>query len=137
MSLDRHGFLMSLLGFFALAGLALAFYFVGIRAPEAARFAEVPGDPEAGEVALARLGCGACHRIDGIGVARGRVGPALNDLQGQRFIAGRLPHTPENLVRFIMDPQGVAPGSAMPNLDVVEAEAWNMVAYLYTLGPRR
>jgi cytochrome c len=136
-SLDRHGFLMSLLGFVAVSLLVIAFYVVGVRAPEAARFTAVPGDPDAGRVALARMGCGACHQIDGIGVARGRVGPALNDLQAQRFIAGRLPHTPENLVRFIMDPQGVSPGSAMPNLDVVDVEAWNMVAYLYTLGPRR
>jgi cytochrome c1 len=63
--------------------------------------------------------------------------PSLNEFRFQRYIAGRLPNTPDNVVRFILDPQGISPGSAMPDLRVVEAEARNMVAYLYTLGGRQ
>jgi cytochrome c len=135
-SLDRQGFLMSLLVFSALAIAAVGFYFVGTGDPDPAPFVEVPGDPEAGRVALARMGCAACHAIDGVRAAGGRVGPPLNDLRNQRFIAGRLPNTPQNVARFIVDPQGVSPGSAMPDLRVVDVEARNMVAYLYTLGRR-
>jgi hypothetical protein len=59
-----------------------------------------------------------------------------NDLRRPALHRRRLPNTPENAVRFILDPQGVSPGSAMPDLRVVEAEARDMVAYLYTLGGR-
>jgi cytochrome c len=136
MSLDRHGFLMALIAFVAVSLVVIAFYLVGVRDPGPAPFTEAPGNAEAGRVALARTGCAACHAIDGVRAAGGRVGPALNDLRSQRYIAGRLPNTPENAVRFIVDPQGVSPGSAMPDLRVVDAEARDMVAYLYTLGRR-
>ena len=49
------------------------------------------------------------------------------------YIAGQLPNDPENLVRWIQDPQGVEPGTAMPNLGVTAAVARDMAAYLYTL----
>jgi cytochrome c len=109
----------------------------GLRTPPPAPYEGVAGDPEAGRVALARRGCGACHAIAGVRGATGRVGPDLDGLRHRRFVAGRLPNNPENLVRFIVDPQGASPGSAMPDLDVVDAEARDMVAYLATLGGRR
>jgi cytochrome c len=65
------------------------------------------------------------------------VGPSLDGLRSQRFIAGRLPNTPDNLTRFIMAPQTFSPGSAMPNLGVTDVEAQNMTAYLYSIGERR
>jgi cytochrome c len=136
MSLDRHGFMMAVIGFVAVMLAVTAFYLVGVRDPDPAPFTAVPGDVEAGRVALARMGCAACHAIDGVRAAGGRVGPPLNDLRRQRYIAGRLPNTPDNAVRFIVDPQGVSPGSAMPDLHVVDVEARNMVAYLYSLGGR-
>ncbi len=50
------------------------------------------------------------------------------------YLAGSLPHTPENLVRWIQDPQGVEPGSAMPDLGLSREEARAVVAYLYHYG---
>jgi cytochrome c len=114
----------------------LFYVFGGARDPLPAPFTGFPGDPEAGRLALARLGCTACHAIEGVRAPGGRVGPSLDRLTARRMIAGRLPNTPENAVRFILDPQGVSPGSAMPDLRVVEAEARDMVAYLYGLGGR-
>jgi hypothetical protein len=35
-------------------------------------------------------------------------------LHERALIAGRHPNTPENAARFILDPQAMAPGSAMP-----------------------
>lgn len=46
------------------------------------------------------------------------------------YLAGVLPNTPENLVRWIYDPRGVSPRSAMPNTGVSEAEAREIAAYL-------
>lgn len=108
----------------------------GPRNPRPAAFAAPPGDPEAGRAALVRFGCTACHVVEGVRAPGGSVGPSLDDLHDRRTIAGRLPNTPENAVRFILDPQGVRPGSLMPDLRVAEAEARDMVAHLYGQGGR-
>jgi cytochrome c1 len=51
---------------------------------------------------------------------------------GNRWsIAGHLPNTPANLVRWIMHPQEVAPGTLMPDLGVPERQARDIAAYLY------
>jgi cytochrome c len=137
-NLDDAGVKVVLVAIGVILIASTAFYFVGgARDPDPAPFRDLAGDPLAGRVALARMGCAACHAIEGVRAAGGRVGPSLNDLRFRRYLAGRLPNTPDNAVRFILDPQGISPGSAMPDLRVVEAEARNMVAYLYTLGGRQ
>lgn len=93
---------------------------------------EVPGgDPDRGARAIAEYGCGACHTIPGIEDADSRVGPALTDFQDERYIAGDIPNTPENAIRWILDPQAIEPGTIMPDLDVNPEEAEDIVAYLY------
>lgn len=44
-----------------------------------------------------------------------------------------LPNTPENMVRWIRSPQEFEPRTAMPDMQVGEEQARDMVAYLYTL----
>jgi cytochrome c2 len=91
------------------------------------------GDPDRGKQALAGFGCGACHQIPGIRGARGSVGPPLTSFATRSYIAGQLVNSPDNLIRWIVDPQKVEPGTAMPNLGVIPAVARDMAAYLYTL----
>jgi cytochrome c1 len=51
---------------------------------------------------------------------------------GERWsIAGRLPNTPPNLVRWIVHPQEVDPGTLMPDLGVAPQQARDIAAYLY------
>ncbi|HSM54632.1 MAG TPA: cytochrome c3 family protein [Candidatus Sulfomarinibacteraceae bacterium] len=92
------------------------------------------GDPELGAEALDRYGCGSCHTIPGIKGADALVGAPLTAWSERHYIAGSLPNTPSNLVRWIMDPQEIEPGTLMPDLGVTEADARHMAAYLYTLG---
>jgi len=95
---------------------------------------EVPaGDPQRGQQAIQRYGCGACHDIPGVPGARGMVGLPLGNLANRSIIGGRLPNTPDNLSHWIQDPQGVDPGNAMPNLGVSPGDARDMAAYLYSL----
>lgn len=104
------------------------------RDPAIAALRSVPGgDVGRGRAALRRYACGSCHSIPGVPGAEGRVGPRLNDLGNQTYLAGRLPNTAENLVRWIRDPQGVDPQNVMPNLGVTEADARDMAAYLYAV----
>jgi cytochrome c len=97
--------------------------------------AAVPGgDAEHGRQAIQRrYGCGACHVIPGVPGAVGKVGPPLLWWADRSMIAGRIPNTPENLVRWIQDPQAIEPGTAMPALGVTEADARDIAAYLFTL----
>ncbi|MDP8960777.1 MAG: c-type cytochrome [Actinomycetota bacterium] len=85
----------------------------------------------AAQEAIDTYGCGSCHTIPGIRGADGLVGPPLTRFHERAYIAGQLPNTPENLVHWIMNPQEVEPGTAMPDLEVVEEDARAIAAYLH------
>jgi cytochrome c len=84
-----------------------------------------------GRAALIARECGACHRIPGIPGAHGTVGPPLARYRERVYVAGRLPNLPDHLVAWIRDAPSLDPGTAMPDLDVSEAEARDIAAYLY------
>jgi cytochrome c1 len=95
---------------------------------------QVPGgDPQRGAMDIERRGCGGCHVIPGISRAVGTVGPPLTDFSHRGYIAGELPNNGPNLIRWIMDPQEVEPGTDMPDLGIDESEARDIAAYLFTL----
>jgi cytochrome c1 len=100
---------------------------------EPARIVLPGGDPDKGKAAIVSYGCGACHTIPGVATADGTVGPPLDFWSRRSIIAGEVPNTPANLIRWIQVPQSIEPTTAMPNLGVSEAEAKNIAAYLYTL----
>jgi cytochrome c1 len=112
----------------ALAALCLALAGCG-AAPRPAG----EGDAERGRLLLRQFGCGGCHRIPGVAAATGAVGPPLEGLARRVYLAGALPNTPANLARWIRDPQAVDPQTGMPDMQVGEAHARDMVAYLATL----
>lgn len=92
---------------------------------------ELQADVERGKQLLWQYGCGACHRIEGVTGAQGNVGPPLDDIGKRVYLAGVLPNSRENLVRWIMSPQKFSPLSAMPDMRVTEVQARDMTAYLY------
>jgi cytochrome c1 len=49
------------------------------------------------------------------------------------LVAGELPNTPQNLVRWLENPPVIEPGTAMPNLGLSEQQARDIAAYLYTI----
>ena len=115
----------------ARARVGLLALLIGCRAAEGS---VIPGaSVQRGRESLAGFGCGSCHTIAGVTGARGRVGPPLTGVASRAIIAGELANTPENMVRWIRDPVAIEPNVAMPNLQVSEATARDMVAYLYTL----
>jgi cytochrome c2 len=91
------------------------------------------GDVVRGEALLASYACVTCHVIPGVAGTQGHVGPPLTNWARRGYIAGRLPNEPDNLVRWIVNPQEIDPGNAMPVLGVTEDEARDMAAYLYTI----
>ena len=109
----------------ALALLAL----VGGRAG-AQSAGPIDGDAEWGRLLMAQYQCGRCHAIPGVAGARGRLAVPLDAFGARSYIAGRIPNRPAALVRWIVDPPSLVPGTAMPNLGVSAAEAHDIAAYL-------
>ncbi len=91
------------------------------------------GDPQRGEALIRNYGCGSCHTIPGIYNARGLVGPPLMYFSRRTMIAGELPNSPDNLVRWLRNPKAVEPRTAMPDLGLSNDQAQDIAAYLYTL----
>lgn len=91
------------------------------------------GDPQQGILALQQYACTTCHTIPGMVGANAHVGPPLASIASRKYLAGRLPNTPENMIRWIRDPKGVSAQTLMPDLAVSEEHARDMTAYLFTL----
>lgn len=91
------------------------------------------GNAENGRLLLRQFGCGSCHRIPGVADAHGVAGPSLDRIARRVYLAGRVPNRPDNMVQWIRAPQRFDPQTQMPDLQVGEAHARDMVAYLYTL----
>lgn len=91
------------------------------------------GDPEAGRLKIKEYGCAACHTIPGIPGATTVVGPPLTGIGSRNYLGGTLPNTPENRVRWILDPAAHNPRTVMPKLVTDEQDARDIAAYLATL----
>ena len=91
------------------------------------------GNWRRGKQLIESHGCGTCHVIPGVRNAIGLVGPPLVWWSRRTYIAGELPNTPDNLVRWIVSPPSVEPGTAMPSVGLSEQDARDVAAYLYTL----
>ena len=91
------------------------------------------GSATRGQALFASKGCTTCHKIGGDG---GSAGPALDGI-GNRTkrptLIGELENTPENVWRWITNPQQVKPGTLMASQPLTPQEAADLVAYLETL----
>ncbi len=92
------------------------------------------GNVMAGRRAIDEYLCATCHQIPGVVGGDSTVGPPLGGIGTRKYIGGMLPNSPENMLRWLRDPQQIKPGSAMPNLHIREKDARDIAAYLYTLN---
>jgi cytochrome c1 len=92
-----------------------------------------PGNAENGRLLLRQFACGTCHRIPGVVAAEGNAAPPLAGIRHRAYLAGMLPNTPANMARWIREPRRIDPRTTMPDLQVSEAHARDMVAYLWGL----
>jgi cytochrome c oxidase subunit 2 len=75
--------------------------------------------------------CISCHALGELGKA---VGPDLSHVGSRTTLgAGILTNTPDNLEKWLRDPQGVKPGILMPNVQLSKDEVQALVAYLESL----
>lgn len=118
---------------FALASVTFSLILLAACSGErrAAATALTGGDPEAGLVAIGRYGCTACHTIPGVAKGGAAIGPPLRGIERRPLIAGKIEHTPENLILFIQHPQKLIRYTSMPDIGVGEQDARDIAAYLY------
>ncbi len=103
------------------------------EAPEVAGNQQPTIDPERGRLALTQYACNACHLIPGVTGSDVHVGPPLAGIADRQLIAGSVPNTPDQMVRWIRDPRSIDPHTAMPDMRVGERDARDIAAYLATL----
>jgi cytochrome c oxidase subunit 2 len=91
------------------------------------------GAAAAGQRVFESTACVNCHTISGT-TAKGLFGPDLTHLMSRQTLAsGMLSNTPENLRRWIADPQKIKEGALMPAFGLSESEQEAIVRYLLTL----
>jgi mono/diheme cytochrome c family protein len=90
-------------------------------------------DAKRGKRALKQYGCIACHEIPGQVGPEARLGPPLKGIGARTTLGGVLPNTPENMARWLREPQEYARHTAMPALGVTQRDAADIAAYLATL----
>ena len=74
--------------------------------------------------------CVNCHSIAGL-MTRGRVAPDLTHVGSRTTLAaGTLPNTPENLAKWLKDPQSVKMGVLMPDIGLNTDQIKDLTAYL-------
>jgi len=87
----------------------------------------------AGKQVISTVGCGSCHAIRGTSL-KGTFGPDLTHFGSRGGIAAyTLKNTPENLLRWIQDPQAVKPECKMPRVPLPLQQQQQLVAYLEEL----
>lgn len=94
-----------------------------------------------GQEVFVAKGCIACHSINGVPAATGRVGPNLTHLWSRDFIAGGILLRTEETVRmWVHNAPSVKSGTTMPNFSDVTAANYideqtlgDLMAYLNTL----
>lgn len=93
-----------------------------------------PDGPAAqGLAVFQKASCAACHAIGGT-LATAQVAPDLTHLASRRQLgAGIAKNTPENLRRWLEDPQKVKPGVLMPDFKLTPDQVSQLVAYFETL----
>ena len=98
---------------------------------------DLVGSPDAGLRAIYNYMCVTCHAIPGTVNGKPNVGPPLDGIASRRYIGGVLLNTPDNMIRWLINPQAIDPMSGMPNLGLKEQDARDIASYLYTLKESR
>jgi len=103
------------------------------QAPDPPSDGRSEGDAKRGKLAIEQYACVTCHRIPGVVGEHASVGPPLERMATRQFIAGVIANNPENMEKWLREPQKIHPRTAMPDLGVTERDARDIAAYLYTL----
>jgi cytochrome c oxidase subunit 2 len=95
--------------------------------------APVIGDAAAGQKLFLSKTCMECHAIEGTS-AQSDTGPDLTHVASRGTLAaGTLDNTPDNLRRWLTNPQVVKPSCNMPNMKLNQSDVDQLADYLESL----
>jgi cytochrome c oxidase subunit 2 len=78
--------------------------------------------------------CINCHAINGVPGANSRVAPDLTHVGSrQQLAAGVVQNTPENMRRWVKNPQAIKPGALMPDFYLDDQQIDQLADYLSSL----
>jgi cytochrome c2 len=89
------------------------------------------GNPDRAMESIVRYGCAACHNVPGAQMPGGLAAVPLAGVADRLYVGGVVENTPENLVRWIVNPKQFNPKTAMPVTGITEPQARDVAAYLY------
>lgn len=90
-------------------------------------------DAQKGQLVFQQQACVNCHTIRGT-MANGRFGPDLTHLMTRDTLgSGIVANTPDNLLRWLKDPNDFKPGCLMPAMHLTDEQNALITAYLLTL----
>jgi len=91
------------------------------------------GPAQQGSAVFQQMTCVNCHAINGT-PAVARVGPDLTHFASRKQFGGGInENTPDNLRRWLRNPQAVKPGVKMPNFNLTDDQLTELVSYFETL----
>ena len=91
------------------------------------------GNAQKGLALFQQMSCVNCHAIKGT-IATAQVGPDLTHFASRKQIGGGIvDNTPENLRRWLRDPQQVKVGVKMPNFKFTDEQVTELADYIETL----
>lgn len=91
------------------------------------------GEASKGLALFQQLSCASCHAIKGT-PDNARVAPDLTHIASRHELgACIITNTPENLRRWLTNPQQIKPGVLMPNFNLTEEQVNELVEYFETL----
>jgi cytochrome c oxidase subunit 2 len=91
-----------------------------------------PSGQASGQIAFGTH-CGSCHSVRGTD-AMGILGPDLSHIASRKMIAANIfPNTPQNLTKWISDPQGLKPEALMQKPELTPPELASIRSYVETL----
>ena len=107
--------------------------FAAWKRQQAQPAAQVTGSAHRGRDIFQARTCVHCHAIQGVS-AEGNVGPDLTHFASRATLgAGVADNTPEELKRWLNNPQSMKPGCYMPRMRLTPAELADLMAYLEAL----
>lgn len=108
-------------------------YAAWVRDQQRAAAAAPVGLAAQGERIFFQQSCPSCHAIAGT-AANGNAGPNLTHVGSRATIgAGVLQNTPQNMERWLANPQTVKPGNLMPSSKLTADEVRALTAYMESL----